>query len=60
MDKEMRDKNETKNIPKNYGKAILSFIQKSIRKYSKIVKPILEKERLTVNDLLSHIKRHKK
>ncbi len=56
----MRDKNETKNIPKNYGKAILSFIQKSIRKYSKIVKPILEKERLTVNDLLSHIKRHKK
>lgn len=57
---ENHDKNETKNIPKNYGKAILSFIQKNIQKYLTIIKPILARGKLTINDLLLHIKRHKK
>lgn len=56
----MHDKNETKNIPKNYGKAILSFIQKNIQKYIYIIKPILQRGKLTISDLLLHIKKHKK
>ena len=57
---EHQEKNETKNIPKNYGKAILSFIQKNIQKYLNVVHPILHKYKLTVSDLLNHIKKHKK
>jgi hypothetical protein len=59
-EEESHDKNETKNIPKNYGKAILSFIQKNIQKYLNIIKPILHRGKLNINDLLQHIKKHKK
>lgn len=59
-DEEEHDKNETKNIPKNYGKAMLSFIQKNIRKYSDLVKPILSASNQNVVDLLLSVRRHKK
>jgi hypothetical protein len=42
-------KNETKNIPKNFGKAILAFIQK----HKRIVKAVLEKYKSgTVKELM--------
>jgi hypothetical protein len=39
---------------------MLSFIQKNIRKYSDLIKPILNASNLTVSDLLASIRRHKK
>ena len=48
-------KNDTKNIPKNYGKAILSFIQK----YPK-TKQIVESFGVKYPDFLMHIRRLKK
>lgn len=39
---------------------MLSFIQKNIRKYSDLIKPILNASNLTVMDLLLSVRRHKK
>jgi hypothetical protein len=39
---ERRLKNETKNIPKNFGKGIISFIEKNERK----IRPLLQRERI--------------
>jgi hypothetical protein len=59
-EEEENDTNETKNIPKNYGKAILSFIQRNTAAYKDILVPILKSGGLSVNDLLLFIKRHKR
>jgi hypothetical protein len=54
------DINETKNIPKNFGKAILSFIQRNIGRYKDLINPILAEGNLGITDLLLYIKQHKR
>ncbi len=50
-------KNETKNIPKNFGKAILAFIQK----HKKIVKTIMDKYKSgTAKELIDYLELRKK
>jgi hypothetical protein len=51
-----RFKNETKNIPKNYGKAIIIFIEKNPRK----IHPILTHYNVEYNSLLQELQERKK
>jgi hypothetical protein len=53
---EKRLKNETKNIPKNYGKAIISFIEK----YQDKVKYITRKNNVDYEDFVEELKEKKK
>jgi hypothetical protein len=49
-------KNETKNIPKNYGKAIITFIEKNKAKVSKM----LEGLDFGYSDIINEFKHHKR
>lgn len=44
-------RNETKNIPKNYGKAIMGYIQRNKQRVSKI----LQKEGVDFNDFYGYV-----
>ena len=57
---EDNDINETKNIPKNYGKAMLSFIQKNLGTYKDLITPILTELNLTLLDFINFLKKHKR
>lgn len=48
-------KNDTKNIPKNYGKAILSFIKKS-----PLSRKLAAEMNVSYSDLMINIRRLKK
>lgn len=53
---ERRLKNETKNIPKNFGKGIISFIERNDQK----VKSLLSKNGVNYHDFLAKMKAEKK
>lgn len=53
---ERRLKNETKNIPKNFGKGIISFIERNDQK----VKALLAKNGVNYHDFLLKMKVEKK
>ena len=48
-------KNDTKNIPKNYGKAILSFIQKNTHQ----TKKLLQREGVSFAEFMSQVRKNK-
>jgi hypothetical protein len=48
--------NDTKNIPKNFGKAIITFIQK----HPSIASRCLQNHKVELNDLLRSLKLKKK
>lgn len=48
-------KNDTKNIPKNYGKAILSYVQKSTHR----VKRLLAKHGVSFGEFMAQVRRNK-
>jgi hypothetical protein len=53
---ERKLKNETKNIPKNFGKGIISFISKNERK----VKALLVAERIPFGDFMARMREEKR
>lgn len=54
--KEQRVKNETKNIPKNFGKGIITFIEKNERK----IRALLRQERVTYSCFIAMMRQEKK
>jgi hypothetical protein len=53
---ECRVKNETKNIPKNFGKGIISFIERNEKK----VRALLRQERVTYSCFIEMMREEKR
>lgn len=51
-----RNKNETKNIPKNFGKAIIIFVEKN----KKMLRPIFERENIEFRQVFEELQKMKK
>ena len=49
-------RNDTKNIPKNFGKAIISFVQRNDR----IIKKFLSDEKTSYHEYVAALKARKK
>jgi hypothetical protein len=51
-----KERNDTKNIPKNFGKAILSFIQRNISQTTEF----LQRQNFTLTEFMMAVKKYKK